>query len=879
MVCRAQGDLAEARKLCQQALDLHKQLHGERHPSVATSLNNLATVCHAQGDLPQARKLNQQALELTKQIHGEWHPLVATSLNNLAEVCRAQGDLAQARKLCQQALDLRRQIHGERHPDVATSLNNRAVVCWAQGDLAQARKLHQQALDLKKQLHGQRHLSVAASLNNLALVCLAQRDLPQASKLHQQALDLVKQIHGERHPDVATSLHNLALVCRVQGDLAQARKLSEQALKLRRQIHGERHPSVATSLNNLASVCYAQGDLLSAVRFRTEAVLACRLPGVDHEKLADLRPQDLTCDADTVRFLHDLGWILQLSGKGNDPAAARQAATVYALASDLLDRLRADVLDTEESKLFQGAQHAAVVPARVGLAATLFGLDGKADDLHTAFAALEQGRARVFLQALAQARSRQLGGVSGTLLDKERDLLAYLRGLDASIHKENTKTLDKRNADLVKYLYDQRKEKEAELNRLVERMRKEHPPYAALQYPRPCSLQQARDCLHANEVAVLFALDEKQSWAVVVQKTPAPGDKGKGVAVVQLPGAAVLAGKVRTLVDRELLKSDSRTRRLGAELHELLLKPLAQHLGGKDLLLVPDGVLWELPFELLVEGRTEDDEGKYLIEGRQIRYSPSLTVLHLIEQWQKTRPAPREALWALADPVFSKDDPRAKGDLSRQTRDLLELYARRSGSGDSFAALPGTRREVEAIARLHKAKKGDVVLDTLASEKVLKTASDKAVLSRKRYVHLATHGILGSQLGRPPSLVLSLVGNDGAEQGGGVNDGFLSFVEVTHLKLNADLVVLSACQTGRGDLRPGEGVVGLSRSFLYAGSRGVVCSLWQVDDERTARLMQALYAELQKGRPSREALTAARRSLLADEEAPLFWAPFILIGK
>jgi hypothetical protein len=126
----------------------------------------------------------------------------------------------------------------------------------------------------------------------------------------------------------------------------------------------------------------------------------------------------------------------------------------------------------------------------------------------------------VFLEALAQAHSRQVGGVSGALLDKERDLLAYLRGLDASIHKENTKTPDRRNVNLVQYLYEQRQKKEAELARLVQRMRRKHPQYAALQYPRPCTLREARDCLDANEVAILFALDDKQSWAVVVQKHP-----------------------------------------------------------------------------------------------------------------------------------------------------------------------------------------------------------------------------------------------------------------------------------------------------------------------------------------------------------------------
>src|SRR5262249_21714605 len=150
--------------------------------------------------------------------------------------------------------------------------------------------------------------------------------------------------------------------------------------------------------------------------------------------------------------------------------------------------------------------------------------------------------------------------------------------------------------------------------------------------------------------------------------------------------------------------------------------------------------------------------------------------------------------------------------------------------------------------------KGDVVTDLLASEATVRRLSADGLLARRRYVHLATHGILGASDGRPASLVLRLVGNDGKEEGGGVNDGFLTMPEVTHLRLNADLVVLSACETGKGDLRPGEGVVGLSRSFLYAGSRGVVCSLWQVDDARTARLMRALYAELKEGTPSREAL-------------------------
>ena len=164
-----------------------------------------------------------------------------------------------------------------------------------------------------------------------------------------------------------------------------------------------------------------------------------------------------------------------------------------------------------------------------------------------------------------------------------------------------------------------------------------------------------------------------------------------------------------------------------AELYALLLKPLEQHLRGKDLVLAPDGMLWTLPFELLVEGRTPEDEGKYLAQTRKTRYTPSLTVLHLIRLWEKTRPTPPESLWALGDPVFSKDDPRAQGDLHRHTRDLLARYALRSGSGPDWQRLPATATEVRTIARLHGAGT-EVVTDAAASEAVVKAASIKGVL-------------------------------------------------------------------------------------------------------------------------------------------------------
>src|SRR5262249_28104322 len=186
------------------------------------------------------------------------------------------------------------------------------------------------ALEVFRVVHGEKHPRVAVALHNLAAVCQAQGDLAQARAHYQQALDLHKALHGAKHPDVAFALNNLAVVFGAQGDLAPARRHAQQALDLYRALHGERHPHLALALRNLASVGLAEGAPPRGARSLIQAVLACRLPRVNHQQLADLRADDLTCAADTVGWLQELGWVLQSSGQGSK--TARQAAQAFDLA-------------------------------------------------------------------------------------------------------------------------------------------------------------------------------------------------------------------------------------------------------------------------------------------------------------------------------------------------------------------------------------------------------------------------------------------------------------------------------------------------------------------------------------------------------------------
>jgi CHAT domain-containing protein len=288
---------------------------------------------------------------------------------------------------------------------------------------------------------------------------------------------------------------------------------------------------------------------------------------------------------------------------------------------------------------------------------------------------------------------------------------------------------------------------------------------------------------------------------------------------------------------------------------------------------VADGHLCYVPFELLVEGAERPDGGHYLLEQHRLRYAPSLTALHLIARWEKGRARqPDQALWALGDPDYGTAETAASRAAEREVR-------LREGRGESFPRLVQSGQEVRAVARLLGVPESAVRTRARASESAVKQASQEGELARARYLHFATHGILGLDTGQPPALVLSLVGTTGRRDEWGVDDGFLRLDEVLALKLNADLVVLSACRSGQGRLYNGEGVSGLARAFLHAGSRGVVCSLWNVDDAATSTLMQGMYARLQKGEAAGEALRQAQLELLRAGRPAYYWAPFILIGK
>jgi CHAT domain-containing protein len=687
-----------------------------------------------------------------------------------------------------------------------------------------------------------------------------------------------RKLYEGPHEVIATCLVNIGAVHVLRRDPDRALDSFRQALAMEHKLYHRTHLTIVGTLNNIALAYRMQGDKTRALQVYDDALKELHLPPSDKPlSVAQLEPRQLRPLFETAAILHHRGLVLADTLPEKPTAAQlRDCEHCYSLASDVLDRVRQEGLAHETSKLLTGAEWVSLTPARVGICRRLYKLEGGPKDLRTAFHAAEQGRARVFLDALTRSRAGLLGGVSPELRDKEARLLSQVRAWDLRIEQAESRS-GQTDTPLSK-LWEARARAEAELESLITELEKSYPGYAALKYPRPCSVEEVRDCLAPDEVALLFVA----SYVVLVEGNPTPGDRAEGLAIYRLPDNEVIGDLVAALADREVLELPARVRSLGAELYGLLLRPLAKRLRGKNLVIVPDGPLCYLPFELLHE-EAEGGMDRFLIEGHRIRYAPSLTALHLLRQWVGKREyRPDRPLWALGDPVYDARDERLMGKSKLATASLdteRELLGREGRGTEGFPRLRSSGEEVEAVRALLGAPPDSVVTGPNAIEARLKRDSTSGRLAQARYVHFACHGILGLHDGQPPALVLTLVGNSGTRDEFGTLDGFLRLDEVTQLRLNADLVVLSACRSGQGRLYNGEGVVGLARAFLHAGSRGVVCSLWSVDDRETADLMAAFYGRLKEGRPTADALRDTQLDMIRAGKPPLYWAPFILIGQ
>lgn len=858
----SQGDTLKALDYYNRSLVLSREV-GDRAKEAA-SLGNIALSYDTAGEKQKGLDYYSQSLALTRSIGDPRKE--AELLSNIGALYNSIDDNEQALEYFDQALPLLRSA-GDRSGE-ATTLNNIGAVYERIGEGQRSLEYYDQSLTIIRAI-GERRTE-AVLLDNIGAVYESLDDHKRALDYHNQSVTIAKEV-GDK-ATLATALRNLGLAWRSLGDNAQAIVQLNAALENAKAVGNPR--LVGSALNNLGETYLLSGDKRKALDYYNQSLPLWRSAG------------DSTGEAGT---LYGLARADRDLGNLSESRAHIEAA--LGIVESVRVRYKRQELRTS---YFASVQK--YYDFYIDLLMHLNRRQRSNGDDAMALQVSERARARGLLDMLTEAHADIRQGVDRTLLERERSLQQQISARAAwqmqLLGVKNNARQVAAAAKEVEALTTLLQEVEAQI-------RTTSPRYAALTQPQPLNLKDIQQKLLDDDTLLLeYSLGEERSYLWVASKTslasfelPKRADVEKAArqlyALMTAPNQQTRsADQKRGLRVTRPASDERRLQDAIITLSQAVIAPAAALLGTKRLLIVADGALQYVPFASLTSQPAIAGRYKPLVLDHEIVSLPSASTLAVLRQELSGRKPASRTLAVMADPVFDATDERvtkgktpAKPSPSQAQRGLsIKVQKAATDSGVTSAGLiiprlPGTRQEAEKILALVSAAERKQAMDFVAN-KAMATSEE---LGKYRYIHFATHGFLDSLNPQLSGIVLSLVDEQGASQ-----NGFLRAHEIYNLKLPADLVVLSACQTGLGKEIRGEGLVGLTRGFMYAGAERVVVSLWGVDDEATSELMASFYSRMIKdGMPAAAALRAAQIEMLKQSrwQEPYFWAAFVLQGE
>lgn len=876
-VLYTKGNYSKAGQLAERSLAISEKSLEPDHPELGRALNLLMFIYRARGDQARAMASVQRALSVQERAFGADHPEMVSSLTDLALLYRDQGDFVTAEPLFKRALAISTKGFGEDSYETGRTLDMVANFYRELGNYHEAEPLYLRALTIWEKTRGTNHPAFAATLNNLANLYRNQKDYEKAESLYLRALSIKEKALGPDHPDVARYRENLALVYHQQGNYAKAEPLYLSALATWEKV-GPNHPMVGRNLRSLAALYLALKDYQKAEACYQRALniyetnfgpkyyfLATILSGLARISLA----QDKYAEA------------LHRQARANE-------ISDYNLNLNL-------AIGSERQKL----DYLSTLPEHLNRTISLHTRFG-ADDTGAAELALttllqRKGRVQDALSTSLQSLHQRLSGEAQGLLDQLDEVTSQLARLvlngpqKASLaeHQKRIKTLE-----------DKRDALEAEVSRQSA---------GFYQRTQPITLDAVRAALPENAALVEFAVYRPFDPKAPANRS-AYGNPQYVAYVLRRQGPVQgkdlgPAREIDQAIDsfRRAVRDPKRqdVQKLARAANDSIIKPISGLLGdATQLLISPDGALNLIPFEALV-----DEEDRYLVSRYSISYLTSGRDLLRLQ-------LPRSSLSAslvLANPLFG--DPQmiqtAKTDTPAMSK--VALNRRRQSTAEEsnvayryFPPLNATEQEAQTIKSLFA--DAEVKTGLQASESWLKH------VAAPRILHIATHGfflqdpksatdeVSSNGDDRPQNTLrgidasiqnpllrsgLALAGAN-LRQPGGEDDGILTALEASGLNLwGTKLVTLSGCDTGLGEVKNGEGVYGLRRAFVLAGTETLVMSLWPVSDYATRELMTGYYQGLKRGLGRRQALREVQLAMIArkDRRHPFYWASFIQSGE
>jgi len=851
------GEFQRSLESNEEALTLYRAVT-DRFGESAT-LNSIGGVYDVLGDPAKALEHYRQALLLIKK--QEDPETEGAILSNIGKIYNDLSDWQNALQNYRQALTIFRSA-GEKRREAIT-LNNIGVAYAALGEREKSLDYYQQALSLRKSIGDKP--GEASTLTSIGHVYASAGGGQKALEFYQQALPLRKTA-GDRLGE-ATTLDYMGVAFSLMGQTEKALSYHLQTLELRRataDLRGE-----AQTLSNLGYVYNASGDTAKAVDYYNQSQALFRRVG-DRQNEANALYGLARVELET----------------GNAIASRRHIEAALSLFEDVRANAGADQLRASYFASKQGAYH-----FYIRLLMEMHRLEPTKGHDALALQTSERARARSLLEMLVESRTDIRQGVPSGLLERERNVKQQLnakaaRQIQLAGRNGSEQQLAQLNKE-ISALEDEHEQLKAEL-------REKSPAYAALTQPQPLDLKQIQQELDAETVLLEYSLGDERSflWTVTQNSLRAyelpKSEEIRKVAqqVYESLKARSIVKSIETPAQRQarIAEADAQFRQGAADLGRMILAPAAADLGNKRLVVVADDILQYVPFAALSIDKSLK-EYRPLIVDHELVSLPSASSLGIQrESFSNRKPAPK-GVAVIADPVFSTGDARFRISMrakestgstpaaASDSRTIEHLSPGGPAGQLAIRRLPFTRHEAEQILAVAPRGANFKAMDFRANLAVATSGE----LSQYRYVHFATHGYADTSRGGLSAIVLSMIDEQGNPQ-----DGFLRTHDIYNLKLPAELVVLSACETGLGKEVKGEGLEGLTRGFMYAGARRVVVSLWNVNDKATAALMQRLYVGmLRSNKTPAAALRAAQIEMLRTRQwqSPYFWAAFVMQGE
>jgi CHAT domain-containing protein len=890
------GNYSIAEKLLLQAKRIYTNLYGEEHSDVVSALGGLAKLYQTIGQYKKSEKVLLKVKKINAKLVGTEHQGYAVTLASLGGLYFYTGRYEEAEVLYLETKRIHVKIFGSVHEECSNILANLANLYSTTYRYEEAESLYLEALSIDEKTCGKKHPWYALKLNNLAFLYFKMERYEEGERVCLEAQRIRKEVLGVEHHHYANGLNVLATAYRDQGRYEEAVELFLEARTLLKKIFGVNHPKYARVLFDFSNTYFEMGRYEEALLLQLESLqITERKLGVQHGRYAacwnalgqtylslnnipkareclgkglkvasnldislliteEWKDSLATADYFSVNHieetLNNLNYLYLLLEKQQDTDIETQKLILSNLAHSLFEKIRKLHINSNSKLRMLGR----------GETWTSRGLYllGQTGQVEEAFDLAEASKSVLLLEATKSEKAYRLGNLPDSLILKEKDLFKERDQLEANIIKKRPKVEQDSLRVLLNIVHQN-------IRSFVGELEGKYPSYVQLKYKNETAkLTEIQALLEPKTALLEYVITDSVLYLFYM-------DRNKYKMLDQ----PILRGTLKTkinelynaLSDYELLINDKEQSyeaytRPAHWFYKKLIAPIAADaVGIEHLIIVPAGELAYLPFETFLEKRANEEQPDYrnldyLVKKYKISYNYSATLWK--ENKQRKKPINNGQMLAMAGNYALHLDS-----LKRHFR-LSNYYRNRDG----LKPLDAAQREVRVLSEEFQGYFG---FDKNASEGLFKEkAGDYAV------IHLAMHGCLDSKHPILSSLIFT-------EDGDSLENSLLQAYEISNLKLKADLVVLSACETGFGTFEKGNGIASLARSFMYAGASSMVVTLWPVNDYVTAEIMKDLYSNLSNGMTKSEALQRAKLNFMETASGigqhPAFWSPFVLIGN